>query len=314
MRALGPMFAAICVAIAGCSSEVDRAATESIWLPADAAYPNGIATASDGTIYIGQITQGGVLQRSPGGDWSTLHPGSPDIFAGTSLRLDEDRHRLWGASPDFLPPDEPRTPNVFAIDTRTGQVLQTVPLPDGFTNDIAVEPAGSVLITDSTNGRVLRLNAGQSSFETVVHDPRLTHESGIGVGGIARADGGEMVLGNYSAGRLYIFDDDVLREMSLPRTIENPDGIAFADDGSLIVLEGAVNSGNGKVLRIREPLAPGERELLTLTEGLESPVNLSIGSDGRAYVTESRIRHRIVDDLADQPDPEEFRTVALEVT
>lgn len=36
--------------------------------------------------------------------------------------------------------------------------------------------------------------------------------------------------------------------MSLPRTIENPDGIAFTDNGSLIVLEGAVNSGNGKVL------------------------------------------------------------------
>lgn len=314
MRALALKLAVICASIMGCSTEADRAATESIWLPAGAAYPNGIATASDGTIYTGQITQGGVLQRSPGGDWSTLHPGSPDIFAGTSLRLDEGRHRLWGASPDFLPPGEPRTPNIFAIDTRTGQVLQTVPLADGFTNDIAVEPAGSVLITDSSNGRVLRLNPGQSRFDTVVADPGLTHESGIGVGGIALSAGGEMVLGNYSSGRLYVFDNEVLREMSLPRTLENPDGIAFADDGSLIVLEGAVNSGNGKVLRIREPLAPGERELLTLTEGLESPVNLSIGSDGRAYVTESRIRHRVVDDTAGRPDPEEFRIVALDVS
>ena len=314
MRALMCMIAMICLATAGCSSEGDSAATHSIWLPTGAEYPNGIATDSDGTIYIGQITQGGVLQRSPGGDWSTLHPGSPDIFAGTSLRLDDDRNRLWGASPDFLPPDEPRTPSVFAIDTRTGQVLQTVPLPDGFTNDIAVEPAGSILITDSTNGRVLRLHAGQSGFATVVEDPRLTHESGIGVGGIARAVSGEIVLGNYSSGRLYVFDDDVLREMSLPRTIENPDGMAFTDDGSLIVLEGAVNSGNGKVLRIREPLAPGERELQTLTEGLESPVNLAIGSDGRAHVTESRIRHRVVDDLAGQPAPGEFRIVSLDDT
>jgi hypothetical protein len=55
-------------------------------------------------------------------------------------------------------------------------------------------------------------------------------------------------LGNYSSGHLYVFDGDVLREMSLPRTIENPDGIAFTDNGSLIVPEGAVNSGNGKVL------------------------------------------------------------------
>jgi DNA-binding beta-propeller fold protein YncE len=294
-----------------CSTQLNSAELESISLPLDATYPNGIATASDGTLYVGQVTQGGILRRSPSGDWSSLYHGSPEIYAGTSLRLDEHRQRLWGTSPDFLPPAQPRTPNIFALDAVSGRLLHTAPVRDGFGNDIAIEPGGSILITESNQGRLLRLNPGESSFETVIQDARLTHESGIGAAGIARADNGAVVIGNFSTGRLYVLEDRELRELVLPRTIENPDGIAFAPDGSLVVLESAVNSGNGKILRIPDPLEAGERDLLAVAQGLESPVNLSIGSDGVAYVSESRVRHRLVDDLANQPAPQTFRIIAV---
>lgn len=284
---------------------------ESVPLPAGAAYPNGVAVAADGTLYVGQITAGVIYRRSPAGDWSTVHPGSPDIFAATTLRLDEPRALLWGSSPDFLPEGEPRTPNIFAIDTTSNRVVHTVPLPSGFPNDIAVEPQGSILITDSTNGRVLRFSPDNGTFTTVVQDPRLTHHSGIGVGGIARSAHGDIVVGNYSSGHLYALSSSGIREVALPRPLENPDGMVFTADGALIVLEGAVNSGNGTVLQIREPLQPGLREITTLADGLESPVNLSLAADGNAYVSESRIRHRLVDDLAGQPAPDDFRLMVI---
>ncbi len=82
--------------------------------------------------------------------------------------------------------------------------------------------------------------------------------------------------------------------MELPRTLENPDGMALAPDGSLIVLENAIRSGAGKVLRIAEPLAPGRRGIEVIREGLESPVNLTVTGQGCAYVSESRIRHRLL--------------------
>ena len=304
-------LASLLILATACSTPLNSVEPESISLPANVVYPNGIATASDGSIYVGQITQGGILRRSPEGDWSSVHPGSPEIYAATSLRLDEDRQRLWGTSPDFLPPAEPRTPYIFAIDTVTGRVQQTAAVPDGFGNDIAVEPDGSILITESEHGQLMRLRPGESGFEKVFQDPRLAHESGLGVAGIARADNGVVAMANFSSGGLYILENDELRELVLPRTIENPDGIAFAPDGSLIVLEGAVESGDGKVLRIPDPLNPGERELLTVAGGLESPVNLSIGSDGVAYVSESRVRHRLIDDVANHPTPQTFRIVAV---
>ncbi len=80
-----------------------EATAERIPLPAGFAYPNGIARGSDGTLYVGSVTSGRVLRLPPGAPgWDTLFPGSPSIFAGTSLRLDEPRGLLWGASPDFL--------------------------------------------------------------------------------------------------------------------------------------------------------------------------------------------------------------------
>jgi sugar lactone lactonase YvrE len=312
MRTLVISLASTCLLLTtACSTWPNSAELESISLPPGVTYPNGIATASDGTIYVGQVTQGGIFRRSPNSDWSSVYPGSPEIYAGTSLRLDEHRNRLWGTSPDFLPPAQPRTPNIFAIDALSGRLLQTVPVRDGFSNDIAIEPGGSILITESNHGRVLRLNPGESRFETVIQDARLTHESGIGAAGIARADNGAVVIGNFSSGRLYVLEDGDLRELVLPRTIENPDGIAFAPDGSLVVLEGAVDSGDGKILRIPDPLAAGERDVFTVAQGLESPVNLSIGSHGVAYVSESRVRHRLVEDLANQPAPQTFRIIAV---
>ena len=316
MRPLTAVLLTVSALVAGCGTENRTAAPpepEKITLPGEVRHPNGIAAAANGTLYVGQITQPGVARRAPDGRWDMLFAGSPEIFAGTSLRLDESRGVLWGASPDFLPQGPERTPHVFALDANTGRVLHTAPLLDGFANDIALEPDGAILVTESRGGRVLRHRAGTTAFETVLADPRLTHSSNIGVGGIARAADGTLVLGNFGAGELFVSDGSGLRRLELPRLLERPDGIAFAPDGSLIVLESAPDSGDGRVLQVPNPLAAGIRELVTLADGLESPVNLAVGPDAKAYVSESRIRHRMVAALADRPAPTEFGIVIVDV-
>ncbi|MFN3945240.1 MAG: hypothetical protein ACK4K7_09950 [Allosphingosinicella sp.] len=295
----------------------DRLAGEQ-YLPEGTRYPNGIARGRDGTFYIGQVTSGRVLRKRAGQDWDVLFPGSAEIYAGTSLRLDETRGLLWGASPDFLPGADARPHRIFALDVRTGAVRQTLTLPEGgFGNDLALAPDGTLYITDSRLGRVLRVRPGAQTFDVVVEDQRLSHVDGIGAGGIARAADGTLVIGNYGAGNLYVLEGPEtarpsLRALPLPRPLENPDGMAFAPGGALIVLEGAVTSGDGKVLRIADPLAPGMRTLETLLSGLESPVNLTLAPDGRAWVTEARIRHRLIAGR-EQDVPTSFRVVELDL-
>ncbi|BAR68499.1 hypothetical protein PALA11_03386 [Pseudomonas aeruginosa] len=97
-------------------------AATSIVLPAGARYPNGIAHAADGTLYVGLVTSGRILRKPPGGEWETFFAGSLAIFAATALRLDEPRGLLWGNSPDFLPAGRRRPHGVFALDLATGAV------------------------------------------------------------------------------------------------------------------------------------------------------------------------------------------------
>ncbi|MFN2994687.1 hypothetical protein ACOMDM_03560 [Serratia plymuthica] len=90
-------------AISAPANEAPCVAT-SMTLPPGALYPNGIARASDGTLYVGLITSGRVLRKRPNQDWQTFFPGTDTVFASNALRLDERRglrlgHRITHSSP-----------------------------------------------------------------------------------------------------------------------------------------------------------------------------------------------------------------------
>jgi sugar lactone lactonase YvrE len=279
-----------------------------IELPSDFQYPNGITNASDGTLYVGSITSGRILRIDPTGKISTLYPRNADVFAATSLRIDEPRGILWGSSPDFLGTSSSngetirRPPRVFAIDTRSGEVLCLIQMPEGgFSNDIALDSQGGVYITDSSLARIHYLAPGTRQLQTWVADERFRAER-IGLSGIARRSDGVMVVGHYSNGELFKVTSQSqgqprVEVISLERRLENPDGMQFAPDGSLILTEGAVNSGNGRLLRINVFAFTEPKPVETLATDLKSPVNLTLaGRD--VWVTESQIRHRLIPEQA----------------
>ena len=284
-------------------------ALEPIALPASFQYPNGISHASDGTLYVGSITSGQILQITPNGQTEIVFSGNDEIFAGTALRLDEPRSILWGSSPDFLGmPDSSgeivrRSPRIFAIDVRSGNVLQVILMPEGgFGNDLAIDPDGGVYITDSTLACIHYLAPGTSQLQTWVADERFQAEP-IGLAGIARRTDGVVIVGNYSSGTLFKVipqpeGSPTVEEISLVRSLENPDGMQFAPDGSLILTEGAATNGNGQLLRI-DIFSAGitPKPVETLASDLKSPVNLTLVGQ-EIWVTESQIRHRLIPEQA----------------
>ena len=275
-------------------------------LPADFQYPNGIAQASDGKLYVGSIVSGQILQIAPNGTITTLFPGSESVFAATSLRLDEQRGILWGTSPDFLGVENAagetvrRPHRVFALDLTTGEVLRSLSMPNSsFGNDIALDRDGGVYLTDSFSPRIYYLAPDANQLETWIEDESFRSNSEeIGLAGIARNADGITIVGMYSAGKLLKIIDrpqgSIVEVVSLERTLENPDGMQFAEDGSLLLTEGAVESGNGRLVRI-DVLSSGTKpkSIETLASGLESPVNLTV-SNNDVWVTESRVRHLLL--------------------
>ncbi|WP_224368926.1 Vgb family protein [Hyalangium versicolor] len=288
------------------------AATPRLPLPEGFTYPNGIAHAEDGTLYVGSVSSGRVLQRKPGGTWQVLFPGSDEVFSVTSLRLDAPRGLLWGTSPDvmgLLRPDGSlgrRPHRLFALDVRTGKVRRIIPIPEGgLGNDITVAPDGGLYVTDSSRASVLYLRPGGERLETFVSDARFQAQGpgmgNIGPAGIALArDGGTLAINTYGPGRLFLIRlgaeaAPTVTEVELPRRLENPDGMRFAPDGRLLVLEGAVTSGDGRLLRI-DVLGAGRgpKKLEVLASGLESPVNLTVSKEGRIWITEARLCERLL--------------------
>jgi sugar lactone lactonase YvrE len=279
-----------------------------IELPANFQYPNGIARASDGTLYVGSITSGQILRITSNGKTETFFSGNDEVFAATALRLDESRSILWGSSPDFLGTRSPsgeivrRPPRVFAIDTRSGEVLRLIPMPEGgFSNDIALDPQGGAYITDSTLARIHYLAPRTQQLQTWAADERFRAER-IGLGGIARRRDGVLVVGHYSNGELFKVTPQPhgqprVEVIPLERRLENPDGMQFAPDGSLILTEGAVESGNGRLLRISVFASIDPKPVETLARDLKSPVNLTLAGH-EVWVTESQIRHRLIPEQA----------------
>ncbi|MBW4473929.1 MAG: gluconolaconase [Stenomitos rutilans HA7619-LM2] len=276
-----------------------------IKLPPGFQYPNGITHSSNGTVYVGSVTSGQILRIFPNGKTETFFDGTDKIFAATSLRLDEQRGILWGASPDFLgvhgsDGQITRRPHrIFAIDTRTAKVLQVIPMPDGgFSNDIALDENGGVYVTDSSRPRIHYLAPRTTQLRVWAEDEQFRSRQ-IGLGGIARAANGVLIVGRFSGGKLLRVTPQTrgnpkVEAIPLPRSLENPDGMQFTSDGSLLITEGAVSSGNGRLLRIRNILdTQTPKKIETLVSGLESPVNLTIAGQ-TIWITESRIRHRLL--------------------
>jgi len=278
---------------------------DSIELPVGFQYPNGIARSQNGTLYVGSVLSGRILQVNSAGEAHTFFEGNNDIFSVTSLRLDEPRRLLWGASPDVLGTPQSnngivRKPHrIFAVDVRSGEVRHTIPIPDGgFGNDIALDPQGGVYVTDSLRPRIHYLSPGATQFQTWAEDDRFRTQLRFGLSGIVRRSDGVLFVTMYSDGRLFKVTpqptgDPIVDEIELPRRIDGSDAIQFAADGSLIMVEGGIESGNGRLLQLHG-LETGVRpQFNTLATGMDLPVNLTVAG-GEIWLTESLFRHRLV--------------------
>lgn len=300
---LGLTSAVILPSVYSCVANARDKELNPIPLPKNFQYPNGITHSSIGTVYVGSITSGDILQISPNdkgkADIKTFFGGNEEIFAVTTLRLDEARGILWGASPDVLGTIG-KQHRIFAIDVNSGKVLKVITIPDGgFGNDIAVDSNGGVYVTDSLQPRILYLPPGANRFQVWVENQLFRTRKRFGLSGIARRKDGTLFVTMYSDGRLFkVNANRTVEEIELPRKIDGSDAIALAADGSLLMIEGGVENGNGRLLKLQglsdaKGKPEFKPEFKILASGMNLPVNLTV-TDKEILLTESLFRHRFV--------------------
>ncbi|MDX2234432.1 MAG: hypothetical protein NW200_08025 [Hyphomonadaceae bacterium] len=320
VRDIAALLAATTLAV-GSSSDVMAAphaaasvATrlERVSLPAGLAFPNGVATSSDGSLYVGGVTSGRIWRRDVSGEWTVFYPGSADVYAVTSLRLDEEWGVLWGASPDagaVLGVEAGRSPRphrVFALTLRTGALIASAVVPEGgFGNDMVLDGAGGVYISDSRLGRIWRLGADLRSWTVVAEDPLLAPGNGIGPAGIARLPGGDLVVSLFGKGEVVRINApgpaSRVEWIGVKRRLIRPDGMAVVDQDTVALTVG----GSGEVVLL--DVRTGDARVVAT--GLRGPVNIDV-ANAVAHVTESGIVDPAMFDPS-SPDPTAMSVVRL---
>lgn len=201
--------------------------------------PEGIAAGIDGVLYVGSLADGRIWFTDPRtGDQGVLTPGTP----GRQLRgmeVDPRTGLLWVAGNDGT------AGIVLAVDTRTGAVRRTVPVPDaGFLNDLVVTRTG-VWVTDSRVDRLLRIPLradGRPSDSPPTLLP-ITGDwpvaDGLRANGIRRLPDGTLVLAHSTAGGPFLVDPRTGVSRRLPITggpaVTGGDGLVLSRDTLMIV-------------------------------------------------------------------------------
>jgi len=269
-----------------------------IVIPGEGITPESLTSTADGHVIIGSVGARTIWRAAPAAATAEawIQPGTDGMQGVFGVFADDSTGTLYACSGSFgappaagSPPPPPSTLHTF--DLATGAPKGKYPLPDagGFCNDIAVDAAGNVYITDTNNMLVDRLAKGGTKLETWAgKDGSLGAKGGV-LDGIAVL-GDRVVVNALVASKLYavpIGADGVAGkavEIKTDRTVERPDGMRSFGGTDLLVAEGG---GQGRLSRVT--ITGDTGKVATLKEGFpDGPVAVTVVGT-TAYVLEGQL-------------------------
>ena len=257
-------------------------------------YPEGVASAPDGTLYVGSIGTGAIVRISPGSSTPEVFVQPRASFGNYGMAVDTARGLLWVCTyDDLLVPAQPAALTAYRL--RNGEVAAShvMPGPDGFCNDVVVDQKGNVYATDAFANWVVRLRPGASGLETWAASPVFSAPPyTITLNGLV-FDRGErnLFVVKSDTGTLFSIpvkaDGSAAEPVAIPVDVplQLPDGIELLGPHTLLVVENGVADNDGRVSSLE--LSQGKAVRTVLAEGLATPTTAAL-ADGNAWVVEAQ--------------------------
>jgi len=279
------------------------AATD-VTVTASMAFPESLTSTSDGTIYIGSLSRAEVYRALPGEavakTWITKEAGKFSLVLGVLADTGSDTLWVCDNAGDHA--------YLKSFGLRSGVLTKTFELPGGgFCNDIALK-GRDAYITDTKNGRILKLAAGASALSVwYTNDKSDTSLDGL------VWQGDVLYTNTYNGNHLIKIslnpNGSAGKGVNLATSIDiyQPDGMRLTSDGKILLVEGRGKDGNG---RLDEVTVSGDKATITVIKDkymLPTAVTV-VGKT--AYVLEAKLNYQR-DPALKGKDPAPFKAYAV---
>ncbi len=262
-------------------------------LPGPRAFPESITSTSDGSIFVGNFAEGGILRMKNGKTEVWIKPGTFGSRSIYGVFADEKSGTLWACSNDLsrmglTSVGEPGSAlKGFDLKTGAGKVSIEFPSGPGECNDVAVGKDGTLYVSDTGAPRVLRLAPGSKKLEVWATDARFDRK-GSDTDGIAFGDDGQLYVNTYGDSHLYRIPLEGKKagrvtELQTSRPVMSTDGMRHEEGNQFLMVEGV-----GKLDRV---VIDGDKATITtLREGLDEPTAVTVVGQ-TAWVSEGRLSY-----------------------
>jgi DNA-binding beta-propeller fold protein YncE len=236
-----------------------NAQTERIIFKAPLLYPEGVAyNPSNRLFYVSSVKTGSIGTVDPGGKYSLFYRDSL-LRSSFGMKVNPAGDRLWVcvSDPTFSKYSSPATfkkmARLISLDIGTGKKVADIDLArlypgKHFANDLSLDDAGNIYVTDSYSPVIYKINA--SGKASVFTTSELFKSEDVGLNGIAWHPGGFLLVAHNTDGILFKIDAKEPKKISkvkLNTFFPGADGLLWQDNNNLVLIQ---NKGVNKAFRL----------------------------------------------------------------
>ena len=281
------------------------AAGANIDFKAPAAYPEGIAfNPKTNEFLVSSMRLGIIGAVKPDGTYREFAK-DPMVVSAVGMHADPERGRLLvcvsdpGVSLKTSPKTQKKIARLLAFDLATGKrkhVVELDKLVDGqhFCNDMTIDPAGNVYVTDSFSPVIYRVDPSYKA--TVFLKSDTFKGEGFSLNGIVHHTGDYLLVAKYNDGTIWKIDEKDSKKMeqvAIAEKLPYADGLLLTGDGELIVVQ---NGDVNRVVRLKSTdgfkTAKIDKVVATTKD---FPTTAVPGAGGKIYVMMSRLGELFAD-------------------
>jgi sugar lactone lactonase YvrE len=303
-RALAPLAIVGSCAVAILSAGAPARAAANVVVPGTTDFPESMHASADGTLYFSSFGGGRIWRAKPGETQASefIKQGANGLSSALGVLADDKSNTLYVCSDDtsafgvVIPTGA--TPTALKLfDLTTGEPKDSIDLPPAgllgqppLCNDIVVAFDGTVYVTDSFGGHILRLKPGSRDFEIWAHDARWDVK-GPQLDGIAILPDGAIYANIFEGDGLYriALNNDgsagAITKLQTSRPLYHSDGLRAFGPNKLIMVEGET-----KGLLDLITVSGDSAKIETLKDGFDGLVSLVQVGD-TIYVMDTPLRY-----------------------